>query len=121
MGASGGRAGRGRRGAQSRARAKKGRPRAARRIAAPALEPVQRPAGYTPRRGTGLTGYERVLVRAGLRPVAGVDEAGRGACPRPLLVPAAALEPPRGPPAGPAPPTYTSARPGRGAVAPDRG
>src|SRR5258708_27627542 len=92
MGASGGRAGRGRRGAQSRARAKKGRPRAARRIAAPALEPVQRPAGYTPRRGTGLTGYERVLVRAGLGPVAGVDEAGRGACAGPLVVAAVALD-----------------------------
>jgi ribonuclease HII len=55
------------------------------------LEPVERPVGYTPRRGTGLTGYERVLVRAGLGPVAGVDEAGRGACAGPLVVAAVAL------------------------------
>ena len=42
--------------------------------------------GYTPRRGAGLTGYERVLARAGLAPVAGIDEAGRGACAGPLVV-----------------------------------
>jgi ribonuclease HII len=53
---------------------------------------VLRPVGYTPRRGTGLTGYERVLVRAGLGPVAGVDEAGRGACAGPLVVAAVALD-----------------------------
>ncbi len=63
-----------------------------RHTAAPALEPVLRPIGYTPRRGTGLTGYERVLVRAGLGPVAGVDEAGRGACAGPLVVAAVALD-----------------------------
>jgi ribonuclease HII len=51
-----------------------------------------RPVGYTPRRGTGLTGYERVLVRAGLGPVVGVDEAGRGACAGPLVVAAVALD-----------------------------
>ena len=39
---------------------------------------LQRHPGYTPRRGGGLTGYERVLARAGLAPVAGIDEAGRG-------------------------------------------
>jgi ribonuclease HII len=65
---------------------------ARRRAAAPALEPILRPIGYTPRRGTGLTGYERVLVRAGLGPVAGVDEAGRGACAGPLVVAAVALD-----------------------------
>jgi len=51
--------------------------------------------GYTPRRGCGLTGYERILVRAGLAPVAGIDEAGRGACAGPLVVAAVALDPRR--------------------------
>ncbi len=45
-----------------------------------------RPPGYTPRRGAGLSAYERVLARAGLAPVAGIDEAGRGACAGPLVV-----------------------------------
>jgi len=49
--------------------------------------------GYTPRTGAGLTGYERVLARAGLSPVAGIDEAGRGACAGPLVVAAVAFEP----------------------------
>lgn len=53
---------------------------------------VRRPVGYTPRRSTGLTGYERVLARAGLGPVAGIDEAGRGACAGPLVVAAVALD-----------------------------
>ena len=53
---------------------------------------MQRPVGYTPRRGSRLTGYERVLVRAGLGPVAGLDEAGRGACAGPLVVAAVALD-----------------------------
>jgi ribonuclease HII len=93
MGASAGRAGRAGQATRSRAKAKKGRPRAAvRRSPPPALEPVLRPVGYTPRRGTGLTGYERVLVRAGLGPVAGIDEAGRGACAGPLVVAAVALD-----------------------------
>jgi len=52
-----------------------------------------RPVGYTPRRDVGLSGYERVLTRAGLAPVAGVDEAGRGACAGPLVVAAAILKP----------------------------
>ena len=57
--------------------------------------------GYTPRRGNGLTGYERVLARAGLAPVAGIDEAGRGACAGPLVVAAVTLDPRRRPgPAG---------------------
>ncbi len=51
--------------------------------------------GYTPRRAAGLTGYERVLVRAGLSPVAGIDEAGRGACAGPLVVAAVMLNPAR--------------------------
>jgi ribonuclease HII len=40
----------------------------------------------------GLTAYERVLARAGLSPVAGIDEAGRGACAGPLVVAAVAFE-----------------------------
>jgi len=53
---------------------------------------VRRPVGYTPRRDGGLTSYERVLARAGLGPVAGIDEAGRGACAGPLVVAAVALD-----------------------------
>src|SRR5580698_6808522 len=53
---------------------------------------VQRNPGYTPRRDGGLAGYERVLARAGLGPVAGIDEAGRGACAGPLVVAAVALD-----------------------------
>ena len=56
------------------------------------IDVVRRPVGYTPRRGAGLTGYERVLVRAGFGPVAGVDEAGRGACAGPLVVAAVAID-----------------------------
>ena len=56
------------------------------------IEDVRRPVGYTPRRSAGLTGYERVLVRAGLGPVAGIDEAGRGACAGPLVVAAVAID-----------------------------
>ena len=55
--------------------------------------PWWRHPGYTPRRAAGLTGYERVLVRAGLSPVAGIDEAGRGACAGPLVVAAVILDP----------------------------
>jgi ribonuclease HII len=54
-----------------------------------------RPVSYTPRRDGGLAAYERVLDRAGLAPVAGIDEAGRGACAGPLVVAAAVLGPPR--------------------------
>jgi ribonuclease HII len=56
---------------------------------------VLRHPGYTPRRGCGLTGYERILARAGLAPVAGIDEAGRGACAGPLVVAAVTLDPRR--------------------------
>ncbi|MGA8210532.1 MAG: ribonuclease HII, partial [Nocardioidaceae bacterium] len=41
---------------------------------------TQLPRGLTVRRDAGLYGYERALRRVGLEPVAGVDEAGRGAC-----------------------------------------
>ncbi len=49
------------------------------------------PQGGAVRRGTGLYGFERALARAGLAPVAGTDEAGRGACAGPLVVAAAVL------------------------------
>src|SRR6476659_759614 len=39
----------------------------------------------------GLYAYEKALERAGLTPVAGADEAGRGACAGPLVVAAAVL------------------------------
>jgi ribonuclease HII len=57
--------------------------------------PQRRPAGYTPRRDVGLSAYERVLGRAGLAPVAGIDEAGRGPCAGPLVVAAVILRPSR--------------------------
>ena len=43
------------------------------------------------RRDSGLRGYERALGRAGFTPVAGADEAGRGACAGPLVVAAVIL------------------------------
>jgi ribonuclease HII len=49
------------------------------------------PRGLTVRRDAGLYGYERALRRAGLAPIAGVDEAGRGACAGPLVAAAAIL------------------------------
>ena len=49
--------------------------------------------GYTPRRDGGLAAYETVLARAGFAPVAGIDEAGRGACAGPLVVAAVVLDP----------------------------
>jgi ribonuclease HII len=50
-------------------------------------------AGMTIRRDAGLYGFERALARRGLSPVAGVDEAGRGACAGPLVVAAVVLPP----------------------------
>jgi ribonuclease HII len=44
-------------------------------------------------RDHGIYGYERALAKRGLTPVAGVDEAGRGACAGPLVVAAAVLRP----------------------------
>jgi len=45
------------------------------------------------RRDAGPYGYERALRRHGLDPVAGADEAGRGACAGPLVAGAAILPP----------------------------
>lgn len=53
------------------------------------------PRGTAVRRDAGLWGYERALARHGLAPVAGADEAGRGACAGPLVVAAVVL--PQGP------------------------
>src|SRR3954451_17137102 len=50
--------------------------------------------GVTVRRDAGLYGYERALAKRGLHPVAGVDEAGRGACAGPLVAAAVILERP---------------------------
>lgn len=44
------------------------------------------------RPGRGIYGYERALARAGLAPVAGADEAGRGACAGPLVAGAVILD-----------------------------
>lgn len=49
------------------------------------------PRGATVRRDAGLYGYERALRRRGLAPIAGVDEAGRGACAGPLVAAAVIL------------------------------
>ncbi|MCW2809565.1 MAG: Ribonuclease [Friedmanniella sp.] len=43
------------------------------------------------RRNSGLYGYERALHRVGFDPVAGADEAGRGACAGPLVAGAVIL------------------------------
>ncbi len=43
------------------------------------------------RAGKGIYGYERAIARAGLGPVAGADEAGRGACAGPLVAAAVML------------------------------
>lgn len=51
------------------------------------------PRGSTVRKDAGLYGYERALRRYGIEPVAGVDEAGRGACAGPLVAGAAILPP----------------------------
>jgi ribonuclease HII len=61
----------------------------------PAISPERakwRHSGHTPRRNAGLAAYENVLTRAGLSPVAGIDEAGRGACAGPLVVAAVVLD-----------------------------
>jgi ribonuclease HII len=54
------------------------------------------PSGATVRRDAGLYGYERALRRVGMDLVAGVDEAGRGACAGPLVAGAAVLKPGKG-------------------------
>ncbi|MDR8410730.1 ribonuclease HII [Nonomuraea sp. 3-1Str] len=50
-----------------------------------------RPRPSVIRRDSGLYAYERALARRGLTPIAGVDEAGRGACAGPLVVAAVVL------------------------------
>ncbi|MEV0596696.1 ribonuclease HII [Nonomuraea cavernae] len=52
---------------------------------------VFRPRPSVVRRDSGLYAYERALARRGLTPIAGVDEAGRGACAGPLVVAAVIL------------------------------
>src|SRR5215472_13085087 len=74
---------------RARPRRRAGATASAQRSAAPPALTVQRLPGYTPRRDLGLSGYERVLARAGL------DEAGRGACAGPLVVAAVTLNPRR--------------------------
>jgi len=49
------------------------------------------PRGATVRRDAGIYGYERALRRHGHELIAGVDEAGRGACAGPLVAGAAIL------------------------------
>ncbi len=49
------------------------------------------PPAATVRRDAGIYGYERALRRAGFETIAGVDEAGRGACAGPLVAAAAVL------------------------------
>ena len=55
------------------------------------LAGVPEPGSIRLRRDSGLYGYERALHRAGLDPVAGADEAGRGACAGPLVAGAVIL------------------------------
>jgi ribonuclease HII len=54
-----------------------------------------RPPRLVVRRDAGLSAYESALARAGFQPVAGADEAGRGACAGPLVVAACILPPGR--------------------------
>jgi len=54
-----------------------------------------RPRRLTVRADGDLYGYERALARSGLAPVAGADEAGRGACAGPLVAAAVILAPGR--------------------------
>ncbi|MFE9100478.1 ribonuclease HII [Actinomadura geliboluensis] len=55
-----------------------------------------RPLRFTPRRDAGMFAYERALAHGGFSPVAGVDEAGRGACAGPMVVAAVMLQGGRG-------------------------
>jgi len=52
---------------------------------------MRAPQRFVVRREGGLWSYERALERAGFTPVAGADEAGRGACAGPLVVAAVVL------------------------------
>jgi ribonuclease HII len=58
----------------------------------PVLPPVWRPSRAVVRRSGSWT-LQSTLQRHGLGPVAGVDEAGRGACAGPLVVAACVLRP----------------------------
>jgi ribonuclease HII len=57
------------------------------------LPPELRPARAVVRRSAGNWTLQSTLYRHGLGPVAGVDEAGRGACAGPLVVAACVLRP----------------------------
>ncbi|GAA3005832.1 ribonuclease HII [Actinokineospora diospyrosa] len=57
------------------------------------LEQVLRPPRAVLRRDTGTWGLQTALHRRGLGPVAGVDEAGRGACAGPLVIASCVLRP----------------------------
>ena len=65
----------------------------ARRPARLTLPPELRPARALVRRSAGIWTLQSTLQRHGLGPVAGVDEAGRGACAGPLVVAACVLRP----------------------------
>ncbi|MGH3972689.1 MAG: hypothetical protein ACRDS9_05120, partial [Pseudonocardiaceae bacterium] len=54
---------------------------------------LPRPPRAVVRRDGGMWTLQAVLPRRGLSPVAGVDEAGRGACAGPLVVAACVLRP----------------------------
>jgi ribonuclease HII len=55
------------------------------------MPPAKVHAPILVKRNSGMYGYERALQRMGLHPVAGADEAGRGACAGPLVAAAAIL------------------------------
>jgi ribonuclease HII len=59
----------------------------------PTLPAAWRPARAVVRRSSGTWTLQATLHRHGLGPVAGVDEAGRGACAGPLVVAACVLRP----------------------------
>ncbi|MHA6621287.1 ribonuclease HII [Pseudonocardia sp. DLS-67] len=67
--------------------------RARRRPVRVVLPPELRPARAVVRRSAGSWTLQSTLHRHGLGPVAGVDEAGRGACAGPLVVAACVLRP----------------------------
>src|SRR6185312_2469737 len=58
-----------------------------------APQALPRPPRAVVRRDAGMWTLQAVLHRKGLGPVAGVDEAGRGACAGPLVVAACVLRP----------------------------
>ena len=56
---------------------------------------IRKPPRVQVRQTAGIWAFEAALARRGLGPVAGVDEAGRGACAGPLVAGAAILPPGR--------------------------